>query len=270
MPVGRANDVSPWLGRNWIVGAALVGVAGLLFVALNLELDRSLLFFFPPLRLPALSLLWIAMCVVLLRTYRAEPNDVLLVVLGLFVAGMVVKLFYFDLMAWNVTWAMCYGGRDYSFLDGAMRLLDFGAVIAFLACGYFLLAGKAGARFTPAGFAVAALVLLFVFSSLEVNTFLGIYVPGLRPGGVSILWSVFALALILPGIWNDYRALRYAGLALFAVVAWKVLFSDLTDLLQVYRIVAFILLGLLVLSGSFVYLKYRPVPPAVKKEEDKT
>ena len=101
MPVGRANDVSPWLGRNWIVGAAVVAVAGLLFVALNLELDRSLQFFFPPLRLPALSLLWIAMCVVLLRTYRAEPNDVLLVVIGLFVAGLVVKLFYFDLMAWT-------------------------------------------------------------------------------------------------------------------------------------------------------------------------
>ena len=62
-----------------------------------------------------------------------------------------------------------------------------------------------------------------------------------------------------------YRAVADAGLALFAVVAWKVLFSDLTDLLQVYRIVAFILLGLLVLSGSFVYLKYRPVPPAVKR-----
>ena len=39
--------------------------------------------------------------------------------------------------------------------------------------------------------------------------------------------------------------------------AWKVFFVDLAQLEQIYRIVAFILLGVLVLSGSFVYLKYR-------------
>jgi uncharacterized membrane protein len=36
-----------------------------------------------------------------------------------------------------------------------------------------------------------------------------------------------------------------------------VFFSDLARLDQVYRIVAFAILGLLVLSGSFIYLKYR-------------
>ena len=44
---------------------------------------------------------------------------------------------------------------------------------------------------------------------------------------------------------------------MFAIVAWKVFFVDLERLDQLYRIVAFILLGILVLCGSFVYLKYR-------------
>jgi hypothetical protein len=35
-------------------------------------------------------------------------------------------------------------------------------------------------------------------------------------------------------------------------------FVDLARLDPFYRIVAFLLLGVLVLSGSFVYLKYRP------------
>ena len=81
----------------------------------------------------------------------------------------------------------------------------------------------------------------------------------MRTGGVSILWSIFALGLIVAGIWRDTRVMRYVGLALFAVVAWKVLFMDLARLDQFYRIIAFLVLGALVLSGSFVYLKYRPV-----------
>jgi uncharacterized membrane protein len=53
------------------------------------------------------------------------------------------------------------------------------------------------------------------------------------------------------------RPLRYLALLLFAIVAWKVFFVDLSNLDQFYRIVAFVILGLLVLCGSFLYLKYR-------------
>jgi uncharacterized membrane protein len=100
-------------------------------------------------------------------------------------------------------------------------------------------------------------VLLFIYTTFELNTALGAYVPGLRAGGISILWSVFALGLILGGIWKNVFNLRLAGLGLFVVVAVKVFFSDLAHLDPFYRIIAFILLGVLVLSGSFVYLKHR-------------
>jgi len=46
-------------------------------------------------------------------------------------------------------------------------------------------------------------------------------------------------------------------LALFGVVVWRVFFVDLATLDAFYRIVAFIVLGLLLLCGSFIYLKYR-------------
>ncbi len=74
---------------------------------------------------------------------------------------------------------------------------------------------------------------------------------------MSILWSLFAIGCLLGGIWKHVRALRYAALALFAIVGWKVLFSDLVRLDPLYRIIAFIILGVLVLCGSFIYLKYR-------------
>jgi uncharacterized membrane protein len=86
---------------------------------------------------------------------------------------------------------------------------------------------------------------------------LGHFVPGLRPGGVSILWSVFALGLLLFGIWRDTPALRYTALVLFTVVGIKVFFSDLEALDALFRIGAFMILGVLVLLASFIYLKYR-------------
>ena len=267
LPVGRQNDVGPWIGRRWAVGAIVALVAAMLFFALHLEMSRSLLFFYPPLRLPLLSVLWIAMCVFLLREYRLQPSDALLTILMLFVAGLVAKLFCFDLVAWHVAATMYYAA-DYSFLEAGMRLLDFGAIIAFLCCGYYLLAGNTNARTAGVVFASAAVALLFVFSTLEVNSFLYRFVPDLRAGGVSILWSVFALALIIAGMWKDVRAIRYIGLALFAVVAWKVLFFDLGRLDQFYRIIAFIILGVVVLSGSFVYLKCRPMLTAKKEENE--
>ncbi len=99
--------------------------------------------------------------------------------------------------------------------------------------------------------------MLFIYLTLEVNTFLHEYLPGMQSGGVSILWSLFALALIFRGIARRAAAVRYLGLALFAIVTWKVFFVDLAQLDQFYRIVAFILLGILALVGSFAYLKYR-------------
>jgi uncharacterized membrane protein len=139
-----------------------------------------------------------------------------------------------------------------------MRLLDFAAVIAFLAFAFMRLSASGvetgDVRTLMGG---AALLLLFIFLSLELNSMLHQYVPGLRSGGVSILWSLFGLSLVFAGIKKGVRALRLAGLALFAVVAWKVFFVDLARLEQIYRIIAFIVLGLLALVGSFAYMRYQ-------------
>ena len=257
--------MEPWIGQRWAIGAIVAVVTGMLFLTLHLELNRSLGFFYPPVRLPMLSMLWIVLCGFLLQQYRLRPSDGMLSLLMLFVVVLIAKLFAYDIAAWHLNPAMCYGG-DYSFLEAGMRLLDFSAIIAFLCCGYYLLTGNADARSAGVFLGIAAVALLFVFATLEVNTFLTFFAEGSQAGGVSILWSLFALALITAGIWRDVRAIRYVGLALFAIVASKVLFSDLVHLDKLYRIIAFIVLGGLVLSGSFVYIKYRPVLMSVKNK----
>jgi uncharacterized membrane protein len=211
------------------------------------------------------------MCGFLLYEYLARPAAVLLGILAVFGCGLLVKLFLFDLPSWSlVNGVMLYPG-DYSFLAASMRLLDFGVIIAFLCLAFGLLQREADARIAGRFSGSCALVLLFIFLTLELNTFLACYVPDFRAGGVSILWSSFAIGLLLGGIWNDLKALRYTALALFAVVVWKVFFSDLAHLDQIYRIVSFFVLGVLVLCGSFIYLKYRQTfstksPPGEEQE----
>lgn len=254
--VDRANDVPPWIRGNWAMRVLMVTALVATFVYLHLELDRTLGYFYEPLKLPVLTVLWIGLCVFLLVEYLAHESAALLTVFGLAVGALLVKLFAFDLIAWNVNDSFIYAG-DYSFRDAGLRLVDFGAVVGFLAASYAFLAGRNRAGTVRPFLGFASLGMLFIYLTLEVNTFLHEYVPGMQSGGVSILWSMFALTLIYRGIAHRSSILRYIGLALFAIVTWKVFFVDLATLDQFYRIVAFILLGVLSLAGSFAYLKFR-------------
>jgi len=230
----------------------------MLFLFLHLEINRSVGQLFPAARMSALSILWVAACGYLLLEYLASSRADVLTLLQLTFCGLLVKLACFDLPFWNLNERLLYG-PGYSFLDASMRLLDFGAVVGFLVLAGSRLRSRTGlmSLSLPRLAATIALVLSFLCLSLELNTFLHEFVPNLRPGGISILWSLFALGLILGGIRYEDRSARYAGLGLFTVVAFKVFLFDLANLDPFYRIVAFLLLGVLLLCGSFIYVKYR-------------
>ncbi|MDD4916134.1 MAG: DUF2339 domain-containing protein, partial [Methylococcales bacterium] len=61
-----SNDVPLWLKDNWLLQATLIIAAGLLFIVLQLELYRSFGYLYPPLQLPVLTLVWLAMSLLLL------------------------------------------------------------------------------------------------------------------------------------------------------------------------------------------------------------
>ena len=267
--VDRRNDVEGWL-RGDLAMSLFAGLSvAALFVYLHLELHRTFGYLYAPVQMPVLTLLWLAVCGVVLRESLRRENPAWVTLMGVCVAGVIVKVFLFDLPSWDVGVRMLYG-EPYSFRDAVIRLVDFGAVVGFLAGGYALLSGRDETKKPGMFLGFCGLGMLFVYLTLEVNSFLHTYVDGLRPGGVSILWSLFALALILRGIAKKQRVLRFLGLGLFAAVALKVFFVDLSRLEQFYRIVAFILLGILVICGSFLYLKYQDtfVVKSAREEED--
>ena len=73
---------------------------------------------------------------------------------------------------------------------------------------------------------------------------------------LTALWLVYAVILLVVGIARRSRAVRLGGLALIAVSILKVFVYDVFTLQTVYRIVAFIGLGILLLVGGFLYQRY--------------
>ncbi len=75
--------------------------------------------------------------------------------------------------------------------------------------------------------------------------------------GLSILWGVYALLLIVLGIWKRKKHLRLAAIALFGLTLVKLFFYDLTHLETIGKIIVLVSLGLLLLFISFLYNKYK-------------
>lgn len=80
-----------------------------------------------------------------------------------------------------------------------------------------------------------------------------------RQGGlaVSVLWTVLATGLLAAGLGMRSRPLFYAAYALFAVTAGKVVLVDLATLPTLYRMLSFLALGVLLLAGAWLNLRFR-------------
>lgn len=75
--------------------------------------------------------------------------------------------------------------------------------------------------------------------------------------GLSILWGIYALFLIVLGIWKNKVYLRIGAMALFGITLLKLFFYDIAHLPTLPKTVIFIALGSLLLLISFLYNKYR-------------
>lgn len=70
---------------------------------------------------------------------------------------------------------------------------------------------------------------------------------------VTMLWGVYATALLAVGFWQRVRPLRLAALALFGVTALKLIVVDMGGVQQIYRILGFVVVGVLMIAASYLY-----------------
>ena len=73
---------------------------------------------------------------------------------------------------------------------------------------------------------------------------------------LTILWAVYAVLLLVIGMVKQWRPVRLWGLALLLIPIVKVFAYDVFTLETVYRIIAFIVLGILLLTSAYLYNRY--------------
>ena len=110
-------------------------------------------------------------------------------------------------------------------------------------------------------------LLFFCYSSSEVFKFWQEFLSSFRHGGLSVYWGILAFILLLTGLKKQMKCLRLCGFGLFAVTAGKIFFVDLANLEQLWRIVAFAVIGLFMLAGAVLYIRCKALFVPEGKED---
>ena len=99
--------------------------------------------------------------------------------------------------------------------------------------------------------------LLWILSSELLNLMDIFAVADSYKLGLSIFWGIYALGLIIIGIYKKKKYLRIGAIALFAITLVKLFFYDIADLSTISKTIVFVSLGVLLLIISFLYNKFK-------------
>lgn len=117
------------------------------------------------------------------------------------------------------------------------------------------------------GILLGAVVTLWFVMSVETQTFFAAraaaekvaedaeHLEWLGQMALSVLWAAYATALAAAGFVRRSATLRWAALALFALTIVKAMLVDIARLEQLYRIIVFFVLGVLLLLVAWGYHK---------------
>jgi uncharacterized membrane protein len=110
--------------------------------------------------------------------------------------------------------------------------------------------------------------ILIVASCELVNLMGQFYIPDAYKLGLSVLWGIYALALIVLGIaWNK-KHLRIGAIVLLAVTLAKLFLYDIAELDTIPKTILFMTLGITMLVVSFLYNKYKSVIFPIQDETE--
>lgn len=115
---------------------------------------------------------------------------------------------------------------------------------------------------------VAAAVVLLLSAEMYYMIFWGFYTNKADwpwwenlyyKAGLSILWGICSFSLMWVGMKKNYKPLRVISLTLFTITILKLFLFDIVRIPPGGKIAAFILLGVLLLSVSFMYQRLKKI-----------
>jgi uncharacterized membrane protein len=108
-------------------------------------------------------------------------------------------------------------------------------------------------------FGVAAVSFVYAASLLIVDVLQGDAAEQSQSAQVtlSVFWGAVGLAAIVLGLAYGLRELRLGGLVLLGIGVAKVFAYDLAELDELYRVISFVVVGLVLLAGAYAYQRVR-------------
>ena len=91
-------------------------------------------------------------------------------------------------------------------------------------------------------------------------------VKRLAQTSLSVLWAVYAGVILAVGFWLGSRPLRWMALGLFALTLGKVVLIDMSELPDLYRILAFFALAVVLGAAAWGYQKIERMRTASSRE----
>lgn len=123
--------------------------------------------------------------------------------------------------------------------------------------------GVAPSRLAPAA-SLLGLVLIFALINLEIADYFspGRYIALSGERGyardltTSLAWGLYAMSLLVIGVWRGVRELRYLSLGFLLLTVGKVFLHDLASVGGIYRVFSFLGLGISLILVSLFYQRF--------------
>jgi len=98
-------------------------------------------------------------------------------------------------------------------------------------------------------------ISIFSMMTLEISAFFHSYLPQARFAAISIEWTLFAMVVMVLGFKKNSDVMRKVALGLLFMTVFKVFIFDISRISTPYRILSFIVLGLILILISYLYTK---------------
>jgi uncharacterized membrane protein len=118
----------------------------------------------------------------------------------------------------------------------------------------------------PIGLHVAASVLTMLWISGEIDVYWADR-AGTRQAALaeeltrSLAWALYGALLIVVGLWRALPSLRWIGIGAIGLTVLKVFIVDLSRLGGIYRVIGFLVVGVLLVAVSYLYQRTRRADP---------
>ncbi len=109
--------------------------------------------------------------------------------------------------------------------------------------------------------------LLFVILTLETSAFFYETLPQARFASLSVIWAMFSIILMILGFRKNNDRMRKIALGLLFLTTFKVFLFDIRNISTPYRILSFIVLGLILILISYFYNQAKARLLTIEEEE---